>query len=404
MSARGGTEDGSEEWGYIPLRPGASMFYWFYRTIHPDGYLNRPIVLWLQGGPGLSGTGLGNFLMFGPLDQNLEPRNSTWIQTVNILFVDSPANSGFSLADNSSYFPKTTEETSNDLINMLKVFMNEHSYFQTNPFYIFGQSYGGKIAGALTYYLHKTIQRGEIQCNLTGVGIGNGYVSPPDFTVTVAPMLYEMSLIDDIQYKKLDEEAWNAYRAAESGNWTAFERHDWWFRSILLHEVLPRTINPYNILQLDGSLSIYSINITGCMNGPIKGKLGIIPDAKIWDMKWWSINRALTDHDEPVWNLVDEVLKESDIDVVVYSGQLDMLCNTAGALRWIYKLTWDGMKEFDETERKMLTNPYTDVPEMFVKSYDNLKFYWVLNSGHVVPADVPDVALRMLNRILDDRD
>ena len=56
LSARGGTENGSEEWGYIPLRPGASMFYWFYRTTHSDGYLNRPIVLWLQGGPGLSGT------------------------------------------------------------------------------------------------------------------------------------------------------------------------------------------------------------------------------------------------------------------------------------------------------------------------------------------------------------
>ena len=104
LSARGETEDGSEEWEYIPLRPCASMFYWFYRTIHPDGYLNRPIVLWLQGGPGLSGTGLGNILMFGPLDQDLEPRISTWIQTVNVLFVDSPANSGFSLADNFSYF------------------------------------------------------------------------------------------------------------------------------------------------------------------------------------------------------------------------------------------------------------------------------------------------------------
>ena len=57
-----------------------------------------------------------------------------------------------------------------------------------------------------------------------------------------------------------------------------------------------------------------------------------------------------------------------------------------------------------KAERKMLTNPGTDVPEMFVKSYENLKFYWVLNSGHVVPADVPDVALRMWNRILDDTD
>ena len=160
------------------------MFYWLYRTTHPDGYLNRPIVLWLQGGPGLSGTGLGNFLTFGPLDQNLEPRNSTWIQTVNIMFVDSPVDVGSSIVDNSSYIPKTSEEISTDLITMLQTFLKEHSYFHTQPFYILGQSYGGNIAATLSFYLHKAIQRSEVQCNLKGVGIGNGYVSPPDFTIT----------------------------------------------------------------------------------------------------------------------------------------------------------------------------------------------------------------------------
>ena len=99
------------------------------------------------------------------------------------------------------------------------------------------------------------------------------------------------------------------------------------------------------------------------MNGPIKERLGVIPDTKNRDMNWRWRSNALIDHSEPVLKLVDEVLKKSDIDVV-YSGQLDILCNTAGALRWINKLTWDGKKEFDKAERKVLTNPDTDVPEM----------------------------------------
>ena len=45
---------------------------------------------------------------------------------------------------------------------MLQTFMSEHSYFQTTPFYIFGQSYGGKMAAALTFYLHKAIVAGDI--------------------------------------------------------------------------------------------------------------------------------------------------------------------------------------------------------------------------------------------------
>ena len=143
------------------------MFYWFYRTTHPDGHRNRPIVLWLQGGPGASGIGVGNFLEIGPLDQNMKPRNSTWIQTVNVLFVDNPVGVGFSIADNNS-IPKNIEEISDDLVNVLKTFMNEHSYLRNNPLYIFGQSYGGKMATILTADLHRAIQKNEIQCNLKG--------------------------------------------------------------------------------------------------------------------------------------------------------------------------------------------------------------------------------------------
>ena len=388
---RNRTENGSEEWGYIPLRPSASMFYWFYRTTHPDGYLNRPIVLWLQGGSGFSGTGLGNFLEFGPVDQKLEPRNATWLQSVNVLFVDSPVDVdlGFSLVENSTYIPKTLEKISNDLISMLLTFLlpNQSSL----------------RIWTILWREHKANQKGESQCNLTGVGIGNGNVFQEDFTVTLAPMLYEMSLIDDVQYKTIDEVARDSYKVAENGNWSIFSLNEGIIFSNIGSAVTGR-LNPNNILQFDGSPSIYGINIAEFMNGPVREKLGIIPDDKEWVSLSRSVRHGFTNHDHPALNLVDSVLKESDIDVVVYSGQLDLMCNTAGALRWIYKLTWDGMKDFDMAEKKMLTNPDTDVPEMFVKSYENLKFYWVLNSGHVVPADVPDVAFRMLNRILDDRD
>ena len=159
----------------------------FHRTTHPDGYLNRPIVLWLQGGPGLSGTGIGNFLKFGPLNQDLEPRNSTWIQTAYILIVDNPVDVGFSIANNRSDVPGTTEGISTDLIELLQTFMDEHSYFKTNPFCIMGQSFGGKMAAGLAYYLHKAIQAREIQCNLKGVGIGNSMISHQDNMVTWGP-------------------------------------------------------------------------------------------------------------------------------------------------------------------------------------------------------------------------
>ena len=53
-----------EAWGYVDVRPKAHMFWWFMKT--PCGDVdNRPIIIWLQGGPGGSGTGYGNFMEVG---------------------------------------------------------------------------------------------------------------------------------------------------------------------------------------------------------------------------------------------------------------------------------------------------------------------------------------------------
>ena len=41
-------ENKTEFWGYVDVRPGAHMFYWLYHSYHPDGYLTRPLIIWLQ--------------------------------------------------------------------------------------------------------------------------------------------------------------------------------------------------------------------------------------------------------------------------------------------------------------------------------------------------------------------
>ena len=283
-----------------------------------------------------------------------------------------------------------------DLITFIKTFMEEHSEINDNPFYILGQSYGGKIAAVLPYYLLKAVESGDVKCNFKGTAIGNGYVLPADFLVSWSSQPYELSLIDNVQKKRAEELAWLGYQEAEKGNWTGLDEYE----TLFFRTGYFRYVYPYNIMTINGS-SINNIDIKDFMNGPIREKLGIIPDDKKWTR---SSNAFLDDRYQPAWPLLDEVLKTSNIEVIVYSGQLDWACNTAGTLRWMQKLTWEGKEDFDRAERKLLTNPETDVAEMFVKSSGRLKMYWVLNAGHVVPVDAPDTALRMLNRILDGRD
>lgn len=76
-----------QDYGYVTVREGAHMFYWlFYTTADEPTYTNRPLIVWLQGGPGGSSTGIGNFEILGPLDLSMQERNTSWVMLRCIIF------------------------------------------------------------------------------------------------------------------------------------------------------------------------------------------------------------------------------------------------------------------------------------------------------------------------------
>lgn len=60
------------------------MFWWLYFSTNEQiaNYTEKPLVIWLQGGPGASSTGYGNFEELGPYDLRLQYRNHTWVSLV----------------------------------------------------------------------------------------------------------------------------------------------------------------------------------------------------------------------------------------------------------------------------------------------------------------------------------
>ncbi|KAK3723832.1 hypothetical protein QZH41_019509 [Actinostola sp. cb2023] len=154
-----------EKWDYVNVRENAHMFWWLYGADDRMHRTNLPLVLWLQGGPGGSSTGFGNFDELGPLDVNLKPRNTSWTQIANVLFVDNPVGAGFSYVTNKDAYTKDVKGIAEDLFTMLKSFMKEMPIFQNTPFFIFCESYGGKMTSAFGVRLHEAISAGEIKCN-----------------------------------------------------------------------------------------------------------------------------------------------------------------------------------------------------------------------------------------------
>uniref|UniRef100_A0ACD5WV13 Uncharacterized protein n=1 Tax=Avena sativa TaxID=4498 RepID=A0ACD5WV13_AVESA len=124
--------------------------------------------------------------------------------------------------------------------------------------------------------------------------------------------------------------------------------------------------------------------IGGIMNGVVKEKLKIIPSNLTWQELSNPVYSALVnDFMKPRIDEIDELLSYG-VNVTVYNGQLDVICSTSGAEAWVQKLKWDGLKNFTNLPRQPLRCGSAKLTQAFVRSYENLHFYWILGAGHFV--------------------
>lgn len=95
--------------------------------------------------------------------------------------------------------------------------------------------------------------------------------------------------------------------------------------------------------------------------------------------------------------IVTRLLEETNIKVGVYSGQLDLICATAGTTEWINKLTWSGINSYKSTRRTSVAiNGYI---EAYKRYYRNLHVFWVNRAGHSSPRDNANALLYFLKDI-----
>ncbi len=103
----------------------------------------------------------------------------------------------------------------------------------------------------------------------------------------------------------------------------------------------------------------------------------------------------------PVVDQIDYLLNNTALQIVVYSGQLDLIVDAIGTEKWINSLKWSGLPSFQNAQKTPLTGPTGNTG--YFKTYKNFTFYWILKAGHMVPLDAGDTALQMLQRILQPK-
>jgi len=88
-------------------------------------------------------------------------------------------------------------------------------------------------------------------------------------------------------------------------------------------------------------------------------------------------------------------LLNNGLDVLIYAGDVDFICNWLGNKKWVKALEWDGKDGFNtaEDEPWILTTGETAGR---LRTFENFQFLQVYEAGHMVPMDKPQAASEML--------
>ncbi|KAJ8724452.1 hypothetical protein PYW08_015926 [Mythimna loreyi] len=381
--------------GYIQVRPGAHMFYWFYFANGTQINAHRkPLIIWIQGGPGFAASGIGNFAEIGPFNMDMQPRNHTWVKERNVLFIDHPVGTGFSYVTNNSLLVKTDREMAMDLARTIKVFFRRHKEFRKTPTYLFSQSYGGKLCPRLAFYLHTAIEKKSLKINFKGIGIGGGWVNPKESILVQPEFLYLTGAIDRNLYLSSSDVAKKLVRAIET---QAFSQAD------ILDDYLFQTLNgqgelnfnnvyaasPYPALEeLDNKMNLYVKPTLVAVNKTIK-----------WN--YLSI-KAYSSLKEsfliPSVSFLEALLNKTKLKIAIYNGNLDVVTPLGGASNWVHNLKWHGAAEFAKAKR----HPIRGSRNGYYKEMKRLSFWWVFGAGHWVPEENPEAMAHIMDYVMSE--
>ncbi|KAE8693983.1 Serine carboxypeptidase-like 45 [Hibiscus syriacus] len=190
--------------GYVTVdfKKHKALFYYFVEAETDPA--SKPLVLWLNGGPGCSSLGVGAFSENGPFRPNGEVlvRNyHSWNREANMLYLETPIGVGFSYATNSSSYVAVDDEmTARDNLVFLQNWYKKFPNYRHRALYITGESYAGHYIPQLAKLMVEFNKKQNL-FNLKGIALGNPVLEfATDFN-SRAEYFWSHGLISDSTYK-----------------------------------------------------------------------------------------------------------------------------------------------------------------------------------------------------------
>lgn len=400
--------------GYISVGLGTSYFFWMFESRRAPS--TDPLVLWLTGGPGCSSQ-LALLAENGPCsvakDGNSTVLNPySWTAQANVIWLDQPAATGFSTG-----LPLTRDEdgVAKNFFNFMKGFYEALPQYKNNDFYIFGESYAGHYVPAVSHYIWQQAKQGGYQVPLKGIGIGNGLTNPEEQYKWYADMgrdggkseggsLEKGVITNRLEYAAMKAASVACASQIHACNTASDAACTTAYAVCNYGELIPYQLsgyNPYDMrikcevppLCYDFSAVEKFLNLPGTQS-----QLGV-------NKKWGSCNRIVnlafnTDWMKNYHLLLPDMLADG-IQVLIYAGDVDYICNWLGNKKWTLAMEWPHKADFNAAEDAPYLVNGTQAGRL--RSAAGFHFMQVYKAGHMVPMDQPAAALAMLNDFLSGK-
>ncbi|KAF6214646.1 hypothetical protein GE061_009389 [Apolygus lucorum] len=374
----------------------SNIFFWFF--LAEESPETAPVALWLQGGPGASSI-YATFKENGPFrllkNHEIGKKQHYWTKKLNVIYIDQPVGTGYSFTRNESGYANNISEVGQDIYEALLQFFQLFPEYNKNEFLVTGESYAGKYIPAVAYTIHKSNPSSKQKINLKGIAIGDGWVDPYNM-IDYANLLYNLDFIDlKTRSRFLKIEKHIKSLIVQKKYIDAFWALDNYFDADL-------TGYPPLVQNVTG-ISFYYNFIEAQKNDSDDDMISYLNQPKVRRSTHVG-NLTFNDQNNDVERhlMVDELLSivpwlevlMNNYKVLLYNGQLDLICAYPLTMNYVRKLKWKGAEEYANADRKQ----WYVGKELagYSKTAGSFTELLVRNAGHMVPGDQPLWAMDMI--------
>ncbi|KAJ6875887.1 hypothetical protein NC652_035304 [Populus alba x Populus x berolinensis] len=365
-----------------------ALFYYFVEAeIDPE---SKPLVLWLNGGPGCSSLGLGAFSENGPFrpEGRVLIRNEhSWNREANMLYLETPVGVGFSYATNSSSFVAVDDEATGHYIPQLAKLMIE-------------------------------INKKEKLFNLKGIALGNPVLDFATDLNSRAEYFWSHGLISDSTYKMF----------TSACNYSRYVSEYYRDSVSSICSIVMKQVNTETSRFVDK----YDVTLDVCVSSVFSQSKFISPKqvseridvciedetvnylnrkdvrralhARLIGVRRWEVCSNVLDYEflnieKPTFNIVGSLIK-AEIPVLVYSGDQDSVIPLTGSRTLVHRVAKELGLNTTVPYRVWFAGKQVGG---WTQVYGNiLSFATIRGASHEAPFSQPERSLMLFKSFLED--